>query len=77
MIRYYYSDSGELQSDNSSMIVDAIIPMAGKGSMSGTKFPAIFTSLSISQEAQNKMSMVNTIRVSLDDGLVASETVPS
>lgn len=73
---YYYSDSGELQSDNSSMIVDAIIPMAGKGSMSGTKSPAIFTSLSISQEAQNKMSMVNTIRVSLDDGLVASETVP-
>ena len=47
--------------------------MDGKGSMSGTKSPAIFTSLELSQQLQSKQWKVNMMRVSLVEGKSASE----
>ena len=42
--------------------------------MSGTKSPALFTSLELSQQLQSKPWKVNMMRVSLVDGESASES---
>lgn len=72
---YSYSDDGELISDSANVTISSIISMDGKGSMSGTKSPAIFTSLEYAQILQSKVSKVNMIRVSLDDDVGATESL--
>ena len=49
--------------------------MDGKGSMSGTKSPALFTSLELSQQLQSKQWKVNMMRVSLVDDSSASQSI--
>ena len=41
--------------------------MDGKGSMAGTKSPALFSDLEFAQELQSKTSKVNMLRISLVD----------
>ena len=50
--------------------------MEGRGSIGGSKSPALFTSLELSQQLQSKNWLVNMLRVSLDDNLGASESIP-
>ncbi|RJU85636.1 MAG: ABC transporter permease, partial [Candidatus Poseidoniales archaeon] len=73
---YSYTDDGELLRKSENLTIDSVISMDGRGSMSGTKSPAIFTSLELSQQLQSKLWQVNMLRVSLVDDLVASETIP-
>ena len=49
--------------------------MDGKGSMAGTKSPALFSDLEFAQELQSKTSKVNMLRVSLVDEEDARGTV--
>ena len=72
---YSYSDDGELVSDSTNITISSVIAMEGKGSMGGSKSPAIFTSLEYAQILQSKISKVNMIRVSLDDDVGATESL--
>lgn len=73
---FSYSDDAELVRTSENLSITSIISMEGKGSMSGTKSPAIFTSLELSQQLQSKNWQVNMLRVSLSEGVVASESKP-
>ena len=70
---FSYSDDAELIRSSENLTVSSVISMDGKGSMSGTKSPAIFTSLELSQQLQSKQWKVNMMRVSLVEGKSASE----
>ena len=72
---YSYSDDGELVSDSANVTISSVIAMEGKGSMGGSKSPAIFTSLEYAQILQSKISKVNMIRVSLDNDVGATESL--
>ena len=72
---FSYSDDAELIRDSENLTISSVIPMEGKGSMSGTKSPALFTSLELSQQLQSKLWKVNMLRVSLENGKSASESM--
>lgn len=59
------ADDGDLSRSKSNLTIEKIIPMDGIGAMSGTKSPAFFTSLTLSQELQSKDNLVNMLRLSL------------
>ena len=73
---YSYSNDGKLIRSSDNLTIDSVISMDGRGSMRGTKSPALFTSLELSQQLQSKNWEVNMLRVSLADGLDASESIP-
>ena len=60
-----YSDDGDLSRDSANLTVESIIPMAGIGAMSGTKSPAMFSSLELAQFLQSKEFSINMMRMSL------------
>ena len=72
---FSYSDDAELIRNSENLTVTSVISMEGKGSMAGTKSPAIFTSLALSQELQSKLGQVNMLRVSLTDSESADEQI--
>ncbi|MFL2981282.1 MAG: FtsX-like permease family protein [Candidatus Poseidoniaceae archaeon] len=72
---YSYSDDAELVKDSTNLSITSIISMDGKGAMSGTKSPAIFTSLELAQDLQSKTSKVNMLRVSLSSGYDATQSL--
>ena len=72
---YTYSDSGKLVRFSDNLTIDSVIPMDGRGSIRGTKSPAMFTSLELGQQLQSKSWEVNMLRVSLIDTLDASESI--
>lgn len=71
---FSYSDDAELIRSSENLTISSVISMDGRGSMSGTKSPALFTSLELSQELQSKQWKVNMMRVSLVDEKSASES---
>ena len=72
---FSYSDDAELIRDSENLTISSVIPMEGKGSMSGTKSPALFTSLELSQQLQSKLWKVNMLRVSLEGSESASDSI--
>ena len=72
---FSYSDDGELIRDSENLTISSVISMEGKGSMSGTKSPALFTSLELSQQLQSKQWKVNMLRVSLEGSESASDSM--
>ena len=72
---FSYSDDGELDKDSTNLTVNSIISMEGKGAMSGTKSPALFTSLELAQVLQSKISKVNMLRVSLSNNEDATGSI--
>ena len=73
---YSYSDAGKLIRSSDNLTIESVITMEGRGSIGGSKSPALFTSLELSQQLQSKNWLVNMLRVSLDDNLGASESIP-
>ncbi len=73
---YTASSTGKLIRNYRNLTVDNIISMEGKGSMGGTRSPALFTSLELAQEMQEMNWSVNRIRISLFDEMDASDTIP-
>ena len=71
---FSYSDDAELIRSSENLTISSVISMDGRGSMSGTKSPALFTSLELSQQLQSKQWKVNMMRVSIVDGESASES---
>jgi len=61
-----YDDENELSRETENLTITKILPMDGIGAMSGTKSPALFTSLQLSQQLQSKEFKVNMIRISLE-----------
>ncbi len=59
------ADDGDLSRSKANLSIEKILPMKGIGAMSGTKSPAFFTPLSLSQELQSKDNSVNMLRLSL------------
>ena len=55
LARYSYSDDGELIRETSNVSISSVIPMEGRGSMGGTKSPALFSSLEFAQGLQSKI----------------------
>ncbi|MDP6870371.1 MAG: FtsX-like permease family protein [Candidatus Poseidoniaceae archaeon] len=74
---YDVGSDGELDEESNSVILTEIISMEGKGSMSGTRSPALFTSLDLAQELQIKSGHVNRLRLSLDEDVNANKTIPT
>ena len=72
---FSYSDDAELVRTSENLTITSVISMDGKGSMSGTKSPALFTSLELSQQLQSKQWKVNMMRVSLVDDSSASQSI--
>ena len=72
---FSYSDDAELIRSSENVTISSVISMEGKGSMSGTKSPALFTSLELSQQLQSKQWKVNMLRVSLESDESASESM--
>ena len=72
---FSYSDEAELIRDSENLTISSVISMEGKGSMSGTKSPALFTSLELSQQLQSKQWKVNMLRVSLEGSESASDSM--
>ena len=72
---YSYSDDGELIRETSNVSISSVIPMEGRGSMGGTKSPALFSSLEFAQGLQSKLWQVNRMRVSLVDDEDASGSI--
>ena len=62
---YSFTDDGELLRESRNVTITSVISMDGKGSMAGTKSPALFSDLGLAQELQSKSSKVNMLRVSL------------
>lgn len=73
---YSYSDDAELIRTSENVTIGSVIQMEGRGAMSGTNSPAIFTSLELSQQLQSKSWKVNMLRVSMFEDLGASEHIP-
>ena len=73
---YSYSDDAELIRTSENVTIGSVIEMEGRGAMSGTNSPAIFTSLELSQQLQSKSWKVNMLRVSMFEDLGASENIP-
>jgi putative ABC transport system permease protein len=73
---YSYSDDAELIRTSENVTISSVIKMEGRGAMSGTNSPAIFTSLELSQQLQSKNWKVNMLRVSMFGDLGASESIP-
>ena len=67
MTWFSYTDDAELERSYQNLTITSVIPMEGKGSMAGSKSPALFTSLEISQLYQSKENKVNMLRISLSD----------
>ena len=72
---YSYSDDAKLIRNSENLTITSVISMDGRGSMSGTKSPALFTSLELSQQLQSKPWKVNMMRISLTGDMVASESM--
>ena len=73
---YSYSDEGKLIRESDNLTIESVISMEGRGAIGGTKSPSLFTSLEISQQMQSKEWLVNRLRISLDDTLGASDSIP-
>jgi putative ABC transport system permease protein len=73
---YSYSDEGKLIRWSDNLTIESVISMEGRGSIGGTKSSSIFTSLELSQQMQSKEWLVNRLRISLDDSLGASDSIP-
>ena len=71
------TEDGELLQESRNVTITSVISMSGKGSMAGTKSPALFSSLDFAQELQSKQSKVNMLRISLFNSDEASEIVPA
>ena len=69
------TDDGELLRESRNVTITSVISMDGKGSMAGTKSPALFSSLDFAQELQSKNSKVNMLRISLVNEDDATEMV--
>ena len=67
------TEDGELLRESRNVTITSVISMDGKGSMAGTKSPALFSDLAFAQELQSKNSKVNMLRVSLVDEGDATE----
>ena len=72
---FSYSDDGKLSRDYSNLTITSVISMEGKGSMAGSQSPAFFSSLELAQQLQSKLWKVNMLRISLADGVDASESI--
>ena len=72
---YSYSEDGDLLRESDNITIGSVIPMDGRGSIGGTQSPALFTSLELSQQLQSKQWKVNMLRVSLESGLDASDSI--
>ena len=72
---YSYSEDGDLLRESDNITIASVIPMDGRGSIGGTQSPALFTSLELSQQLQSKSWKVNMLRVSLESGLDASNSI--
>ena len=72
---FSFTDDGELLRESRNVTITSVIPMDGKGSMAGTKSPALFSDLGFAQELQSKTSKVNMLRVSLVDEDDATGTI--
>ena len=72
---FSYTDDAELERSYQNLTITSVIPMEGKGSMAGSKSPALFTSLEISQLYQSKENKVNMLRISLSDSEDATSQV--
>ncbi len=72
---FSYSDDGELIRETSNVSISSVIPMEGRGSMGGTKSPALFSSLEFAQDLQSKSWQVNRMRGSLVDDEDASGSI--
>ena len=70
------SSTGKLIRNYRNLTITEVIPMEGIGSMGGSRSPSLFTSLELAQEMQEMEWKVNRLRVSLEEGLVASQTIP-
>ena len=57
------TDDGELLRESRNVTITSVISMDGKGSMAGTKSPALFSSLDFAQELQSKTSKANMLRI--------------
>ena len=68
-------DDGELLRESTNVTITSVLPMNGKGSMAGTKSPALFSSLEFAQDLQSKFSKVNMMRISLIDEDDATGTI--
>ena len=64
---FSFTDDGELIRESRNVTITSVISMDGRGSMAGTKSPALFSSLEFAQELQSKTSKVNMVRISLVD----------
>ncbi len=60
-----FDDNNELFRESENITITNILPMEGIGAMSGTKSPALFTPLQLSQQLQSKEFRINMIRISL------------
>ena len=69
------TDDGELLRESTNVTITSVLPMGGKGSMAGTKSPALFSSLEFAQDLQSKFSKVNMMRISLTDEDDATGTI--
>ena len=72
---YSFTDDGELVRKSTNVTISSVISMNGKGSMAGTKSPALFSSLEFAQQLQSKSWKVNMMRISLLDNEDASESI--
>ena len=69
------TEDGELLRESRNVTITSVISMDGKGSMAGTKSPALFSDLAFAQELQSKNSKVNMLRISLVDEDSAAESI--
>ncbi len=72
---YNIGKSGQLERESKNLTIDKVIPNQGKGAMSGTRSPAIFTSLELAQDLKNMEWQVNRIRLDLTDGMNARDSI--
>ena len=76
MLKWYESNSdGELNEEFTNLTISEVITMEGKGSMSGTRSPALFTPLDFAQDIQDKFGFVNCLRLSLVDNSNVNSTI--
>ncbi len=74
-LAWHLATTTGLERQTTQVQIDKILPMVGQGAMAGTRSPAIFTSLELAQELQEKDLAVNRLRISLKQGVIASEEV--
>ena len=69
---FSYNDDVELKRYYQNLTINSVIPMEGKGSMGGSKSPALFTPLDLAQFYQLKEGKVNMLRITLANSKDAS-----